>query len=66
MLNLETNRIVETCEITFDETMACTTPVFEISGEHEMGQSIFEEEEERVGGGDEEDDETGHAPATVP
>jgi hypothetical protein len=28
VLNLETNRVVETCEVTFDETMPCSAPVF--------------------------------------
>ena len=45
-LNLETNRIMETCEVTFDETMPCTTFVFECAGEQEIGESIFVEEEQ--------------------
>ena len=45
-LNLETNRIMETCEVTFDETMPCTTSVFECVGEQEIGESIFVEEEQ--------------------
>src|SRR5579859_2883415 len=32
VLNLETNLIVKTCEVTFDETMPCTTSTFEIAG----------------------------------
>ena len=66
VLNLETNRIVETCEITFDETIPCTTPIFETAGEHEMGQSIFEKEDERADGGDEDNDEVNRAPAVAP
>ena len=46
VLNLETNRVVETCEVTFDETMPCTTPVFGCAGEQELGESIFMEEEQ--------------------
>ena len=65
VLNLETNRIVETCEITFDETIPCTTNVFELADEQEMGKSIFEEEEELVDGG-EDDVVIGHAPAAAP
>ncbi|WVZ93799.1 hypothetical protein U9M48_039754 [Paspalum notatum var. saurae] len=34
---LETKQIVETCEVSFDETMPCTTPVFELSGDDEEG-----------------------------
>jgi hypothetical protein len=29
VLNLETNRIMETCEVTFNETAPCPSPVFE-------------------------------------
>ena len=56
---------METCEITFDETMPCTTLVFETTGEHEMGQSIFEEEDERVDGDDKENDEVNCAPTVA-
>ena len=37
VLNLETNRVVETCEVTFDETMPCTTPAFECVDQQELG-----------------------------
>ncbi|XP_022683469.1 uncharacterized protein LOC111257696 [Setaria italica] len=36
------------------------------AGEHEMGQSIFEEEDKRADSGDEENDEVNRAPATAP
>ncbi|WVZ88708.1 hypothetical protein U9M48_035195 [Paspalum notatum var. saurae] len=42
---LEANQVVETCEVSFDETMPCTTPAFELSGDDEEGTPIFEEEE---------------------
>jgi hypothetical protein len=45
VLNLETNRIMETCEVTFDETAPCPSPVFEPAGPDQMGQTIFVEEE---------------------
>ena len=45
VLNLETNRVVETCEVTFDETMSCPSSLFECEGEQEIGESIFVEEE---------------------
>jgi hypothetical protein len=46
VLNLETNCIVETCEVTFNETMPCATPVFDFAGDKELGESIFVEKEQ--------------------
>ena len=46
VLNLETNRVVETCEVIFDEIMPCSTPVFDCAGDQEIGESIFVEEEQ--------------------
>jgi hypothetical protein len=46
VLNFETNRIVETYEVTFNETMPCIAPVFEGAGEKEMSESSFVEEEQ--------------------
>jgi hypothetical protein len=46
MLNLKTNQLVETCEVTFDETMPCSTPVFECACDQKIGESIFMEEEQ--------------------
>ena len=43
--NLDTKQVVETCEVSFDETMPCTTPVFELSGDDTVGESIFEEDD---------------------
>ena len=52
--NLDTKQVVETCEVSFDETMPCTTPVFELSGDDYVGTSIFDDDEEgpRDGDGD--------------
>jgi hypothetical protein len=36
---------METCEVTFDETAPCPSPVFELAGPDQMGQTIFMEEE---------------------
>jgi hypothetical protein len=36
---------METCEVTFDETAPCPSPVFEPAGPNQMGQTIFMEEE---------------------
>jgi hypothetical protein len=44
VLNLETNRIMETYEVTFDEIAPCPSPVFELAGPDRMGQTIFVEE----------------------
>lgn len=41
VLNLATNRIEETCEVTFDETMPCFSSVFECAGDDEIGQNIL-------------------------
>ncbi|WVZ58595.1 hypothetical protein U9M48_008852 [Paspalum notatum var. saurae] len=49
---LEAKKVVETCEVSFDETMPCTTPVFELSGDDEEGTPIFEDEEGAVDDGD--------------
>jgi transposase InsO family protein len=45
VLNLETNQIVETCEVTFDETQPRSQLVFECVGDDELGEEIFQEEE---------------------
>ena len=37
---------METCEVTFDETMPCSSHVFECAGDQEIGESIFVEEEQ--------------------
>ncbi|WVZ89530.1 hypothetical protein U9M48_035916 [Paspalum notatum var. saurae] len=49
---LETRRVEETCEVSFDETMPCTTPAFELSGDDEEGTPIFEDEDGAIHVGD--------------
>ncbi|WVZ81206.1 hypothetical protein U9M48_028616 [Paspalum notatum var. saurae] len=49
---LETKQVVETCEVSFDETMPYTTPTFELSGDDKEGTPIFEDEEGAVDDGD--------------
>ncbi|WVZ84537.1 hypothetical protein U9M48_031563 [Paspalum notatum var. saurae] len=34
---LEAKQVVETCEVSFDETMPCTTPAFQLSSDDEEG-----------------------------
>jgi hypothetical protein len=46
ILKLNTNNIVEICEVIFDETMSCTTPVFEHAYHREMGKTVFVENEQ--------------------
>jgi hypothetical protein len=49
---------METCEVTFDETMPCTSLGFECAGDEEMAEDLFEEEKDEVG----DDDGENHAP----
>jgi hypothetical protein len=42
--NLETNTIVESCDVTFDETALCHRDVFKCAGDKEMEESIFIDE----------------------
>jgi hypothetical protein len=44
VFNLETNTIVESCDVTFDETAPCPHEVFESAGDKEMKESIFVDE----------------------
>jgi hypothetical protein len=37
----ETNTVVESCDVTFDETATCPRGVFECAGDKEMEESIF-------------------------
>jgi hypothetical protein len=59
VLNLETNQIVETCEVTFDETQPRCQLVFECAGDDELSEEIFQEEEHEHG----DDEDGGVVPA---
>jgi hypothetical protein len=59
VLNLETNQIVETCDVTFDETQPRSQLVFECVGDDELGEEIFQEEEHEHG----DDEDGGVVPA---
>jgi hypothetical protein len=61
VLNLDTNLVMETCEVTFDETQPCNSSVFECAGDDELGKKIFEDEEDDAR---EDDSDDGEAPAT--
>jgi hypothetical protein len=52
VLNLETNQIMETCEVTFDKTQPRSQLVFECAVDDELGEEIFQEKHEH---GDHED-----------
>jgi hypothetical protein len=45
VFNLETNTVVESCDVTFDETTPCPCDVLECAGDKEMEESIFVDEE---------------------
>jgi hypothetical protein len=45
VFNLETNTVVESCDVTFDETAPCPHDVLECAGDKEMEESILEDEE---------------------
>jgi hypothetical protein len=61
VLNLDTNLVMETCEVTFEETQPCNSSVFECADDDEVGKKIFEDEEYDAG---EDDGDDGEAPAT--
>jgi hypothetical protein len=44
VLNLETNIVVESRDMTFDENAPCPHDVFKSEGDKEMGESIFVDE----------------------
>jgi hypothetical protein len=45
VFNLETNTIVESCDMPFDETDPCPRDVFECEGDKEITEIIFVDEE---------------------
>jgi hypothetical protein len=44
VFNLETNTVVESCDVTFDETAPDPCDVFECVGDKEMEDNIFVDE----------------------
>jgi hypothetical protein len=55
VFNLETNTVVESCDVTFNETTPCPRDVFEYVGDNEIEESIFVDEELQGFDGDEDD-----------
>jgi hypothetical protein len=45
VFNLETNTVVESCDVIFDETALCSCDVFECAGDKELEESIFVDED---------------------
>jgi hypothetical protein len=72
VLNLETNIVVESCDVTFNETAPCPCDAFESVGDKEMEKSIFIDEELQCFEGDEDEyiapvstSSFGHVPAST-
>jgi hypothetical protein len=55
VFNLETNTVVESCDVTFDETAPFPRDVFECAGDKKIEESIFVDEELQGFDGDEDD-----------
>jgi hypothetical protein len=55
LFNLETNIVVESCDVTFDETAHCPRDVFKCAGDKEMEESIIVDGELQSFDGDEDD-----------
>jgi hypothetical protein len=53
--NLETNTVVKSCDVTFDETAPCPRDIFECVGDREMEESIFVDEGLQGVDGDEDE-----------
>jgi hypothetical protein len=41
VFNLNTNTIVELCDVTFDETAPCPCDIFKCAGDKKMEESVF-------------------------
>jgi hypothetical protein len=55
VFNLKTNTVVESYDVTFDDTTPCPHDVFECAGDKEMDESIFLDEELQGFDGDDDD-----------
>jgi hypothetical protein len=54
VFNIDTNTVVESCDVTFDETAPCPRDVFECAGDKEIEHKIFIDEELQGFDGDED------------
>jgi hypothetical protein len=64
VFNLETNIVVQSCDVTFNETAPCPRDVFECAGDKEMEESIFVDEE--LQGFNSDEDESLHLSTSSP
>jgi hypothetical protein len=55
VFNLEANIVIESYDVTFDETTLCPRGVFECAGDKEMEENIFVDEELQGFDGDEDE-----------
>jgi hypothetical protein len=55
VFNLETNTVIESCDVTFDETAPSPCEVLECAGDKKMDESIFVDEELQGFDSDEDD-----------
>jgi hypothetical protein len=62
--NFEINTVVESCDVTFNETAPCPRGVFECAGDKEMEESIFVDE--GLQGVDGDEDEPLHPSTSLP
>jgi hypothetical protein len=53
--NFEINNVVESCDVTFDETAPCLRDIVECAGDKEMEESIFVDEGLQSVNGDEDE-----------
>jgi hypothetical protein len=54
VFNLETNTVVESCDVIFNVSTPCSCDVFECAGDMKMEESIFVDEELQGFDGDED------------
>jgi hypothetical protein len=45
VFNLKTTTVVESCDVTFDESTPCSHDAFEYAGDKKMEEGIFVDEE---------------------
>jgi hypothetical protein len=62
--NFETNTVVESCDVTFNETPPCPRGVFECAGDKEMEEGIIVDE--GLQGIDDDEDEPLHPSTSLP
>jgi hypothetical protein len=55
VLNLETNTVIESCDVIFNETIPYSRDVFESAGHKEMEENIFVDEKLQGFEGDEDE-----------